>query len=52
MVLSGVGCGSSVGLVAVWSSGGVVWCGSLSHGDGSIDGSFIMVDGFVDGFRV
>ena len=39
MVLSGVGLRSSVGLVAVWSGGGMAWCGSLSHGDGSIDGS-------------
>ena len=39
----------------------VAWCGVglslmamvlFSHGDGLVDGSFIMVDGFVDGFRV
>ena len=39
MVLSGVGLKSSVGLVAAWSGGGMAWCRSLSHGDGSIDGS-------------
>ena len=39
MVLSGVGLKSSVGLVAAWSGGGMAWCRSLSHRDGSIDGS-------------
>ena len=39
MVFFGVGRGSSVGLVVAWHGGLVAWCGSLSYGDGSVDGS-------------
>ena len=28
-----------MGLMVAWFGGGVAWCGSLSHNNGSIDGS-------------